>query len=108
MTYGTKEVVRTYIGLEPTDSAQDIEVDRALTWADTYIDSTVAAVGGTVPETVPNAIKRASEDLAAFNWHRTKNPTTATLFYNTGMDMLHNWIASQYGQSIVKEAGAAD
>ena len=105
MTYGEKANVRQLVGLLPTDTSKDIELDRAMAWADAYIDAHVQAVGGSVPSTTPTAIKNAAEDLSAFYHYRNTNPTTATLFFETGRELLELWIMATYKRGVGVRTG---
>lgn len=105
-TYGNWDNVKQRLGIDITDYTHEQKIKEALLYANAFIDAMVATVSGTIPSTVPDTIKRGAEDLALFHWYRNITPTTATLYYNTGYEIVNNWIKANYGQSVAEAVGA--
>ena len=103
MTYADKDMVKIRIGIDITETKRDNEIDAALTFADAMIDEALMAAGGSGSLSSPaQSVKESSADLAAYFIYRVKNPSTATLYWDSAMTLLKNYIR----RSLIK--GAAE
>jgi len=106
LAYGTLSAVKERLGIDDTDTTHDTELNNALAYADGIIDAEFARIDETVPSTVPQAIKDASADFAAFYFLRNREPEKATTFYETGKMLLEKYIEGEYFKGVVKRTGA--
>lgn len=104
MTYSTSTMVKSRTGV--SGSGRDSDITAAITFADAYCDAAISAARGSIPvASPPQMLKEASADLAAYYVLRIDNPTTATLFYESGKTLLSNYIKKEYKAGGVGRTG---
>lgn len=108
MAYTTKVSVKRRLGLALSETQYDSEIDEAIAWADGFIDAEFTHAGAAVPATIPNLIKSASADLAAYHFLRSREPDKATRFYEDGLIWLDKYIQATYGKSVVIRTGICE
>jgi len=99
-------MVKDRLGIERTETKQNIEIDGALAYADGWIDSQFAQYNQTVPTVVPQQIKDASADLAAFYFYRNQKPNKATIFFDSAQQLIENYLRGQYKKGTAMRRGS--
>jgi len=96
MGYATLAMVKERLQMDVSESKHEEEILRAMSYADGWIDSQFAQYDKTVPIVPPQQIKDASADLAAFYYLRNRTPSKATTFYETGTQLITDYLHGQY------------
>lgn len=101
MTYGTVIGVKERCGIEMDDTRYDQTINRALAYADGVIDTMFTAINKTVPTAVPQILKDAASDLAAYYMLRIKEPEKAQMYLEHGTTLVNQYIDAKYRKGTV-------
>lgn len=99
MAYGKREGVRKRLG-EETDASDEL-IEKALTYADGYIDSEFDRIDESVPSTTPQELIDAAEDLATAFIYKTKEPEKANIYEVSGKEAVTHYVDTHYYKGAV-------
>lgn len=89
-------MVKMRLGIGESDDRRDAEIAYALTWSDTRINELFGRDNVNMPSPVPDFIKEAAADFAAFFCLRNKNVAVAKLYYDTALEDIKDYLLTRH------------
>jgi len=106
LTYATVSMVKRRMRIQATDTGRDADIEAAITFGDAFCNGAIKANGGGTPVLIPpTELKEAAADLAAYYLFRSSNPTTASLYYDSGKTLLMNYVSGNLTTFGVNQSG---
>lgn len=87
-----------------TEEKYNLEIDNGLAFGDGYIDG-IMAQHGSIPSPAPQLIKDICADLATYYYYKNRNPEQSTIFWDSALRMLNEYVKANYQQGVVLRTG---
>lgn len=92
MTYADSAMIKDRMNI--TGESKDASILKAIAFGDAICDGLIEKAGGSTSVASPTQILReAAADFGAYYMHRATNPSTASLFWNSGLTMMGIYLA---------------
>jgi len=89
-------MVKWRLGMTPSETRRDTEIDAALAWADVQVDDAFDEVNESIPSPTPSVIKEIAADYATYFLLRNKNQAAAKLYLEYAAMRIEKYIFARY------------
>jgi phage gp36-like protein len=93
--YCSVSEVKPFLHIDSAETSEDSEIASCITAADGLIDGFMKAKGLAVPAVVPQLVKFAACNFAAWAYRRIRDPASAQGFWNDAVAFLQTYIDAE-------------